>query len=162
MYISLGGITVKDKEKMHCASNSNKPANMEHHPVMATEEQRLEGMYPKTYLLIIPCIRKKCDSMEMKKGEMYIPEKEEMDEMIEEICSEIEEEIEEILEDHEDEEMTRQRRRRRRRRRLFRDYVGSILIGELLGRRRRRPPYFPPPYHGGYPGYPPYPGYPGY
>lgn len=154
---------MKDKEKMYRSPNNPNPnPNMGLSPVMDDGEERLQGMYPRTYFIIMPVLKDCCDKMEHKHGKDHIPCKEELKEMVEEICSEVEEAVEKIYEEDDDEEMMRQRgRRRRRRRRLFRDYVGTILLGELLG-RRRRPPYFappPPPYYGGYQPYPPYPGY---
>lgn len=170
---------MRDKEKMHCPSeNPVKGMEMNVNPNMENpninpyqmddmDERRLEALYPRTYFIVIPAIRKRCDAMEMKREIMYIPDREELQDMIDEIYEEVEDDIERELDEYDDDDMTRQRgRRRRRRRRLTKDLIGIALIGELLRRRRRhpRPPFYGYPrcgyYEWSYPGYyPPYPGY---
>ncbi|TDT51961.1 hypothetical protein [Fonticella tunisiensis] len=163
---------MKDKEKMeYVQSMPMMQMPVQCCPIMDMEnmedegEQRLEMMYPETYYIIRPAVVNRCDIMETKHGEMHIPDREEMDEMIEEICDEVEEEVEKEIKSSKD-NMSRQFGYGRRR--LLRDLVGVSLIGELLGRRRRRrrrrpfphPPYGGyPPYYGPYPWYPQYPIY---
>lgn len=163
------------KEKMKCAPNKAKDnnmhmnmdnnmnmgmepeANMNPSHIEMEDEKKLESLYPRTYFILIPAIRRKLDVMEGKKGNKHIPDRQELNEMVREIFEEVEEELKKELENCEDEDMMRQfGRRRGMRRRLIGDLAGTALIGELLGRRRR---HYPPPYGypGGYYGYPPVP-----
>jgi hypothetical protein len=132
--------------------------------MMEEVDQDLVVLYPKVYFSVLPMIQKHCDRMEEKHGEMYVPRKEELDELMDNILDEIRPDDDNIMREDFADEITRQRPVRRD----LRDLLRIIFIDELRGRRRRRRrrPYLPyggrPDYYGGYPQYPEYPGYPPY
>lgn len=120
--------------------------------------EQLESMYPRVYFIIFPHVRLHCDSMDEKHGDMYVPDKEEIRDMVEDIYRKVEKDLRDYDDDKcRNEDMTRQYRPRA----LARDLIRIILISELLRRRRRRffPPYGGYSYYGGYPIYPGYQGY---
>lgn len=141
-------------------------------PMMAMMEEDddrdLEALFPKVYFGILPIVQKHIDKMEEMHGEMHMPEKEEMEEMLDNILNEVEPDVENMMRDDIDNSLTRQFPERA----ILRDLIGIVGVGEMMGRRRRRrrpypfPPYGRPGgYYGGYPPYPgrpPYPQYPQY
>lgn len=137
--------------------------------MMEDDDRGLVALYPRVYFSVLPMIQKHCDRMEEKHGEMYVPRKEELEELMDNILDEIGPDEDNMMRDDITDEITRQRPGRRD----LRDLLRIIFIDELRGRRRRRRrrrrPYLPyggrPGYYGGYtqyPEYPEYPGYPGY
>lgn len=65
------------------------PMNMPEHnmPIasMPAEQDPLETMYPKIYIIIMPIIKHHCEEMEKKYGIMYYPSPDEMKEMVKDI-----------------------------------------------------------------------------
>lgn len=127
------------------------------------DDRDLEGLYPEIYHAFLPMIRKHCDKMEGKHGEMHMPSREEIEDILEDILNEMDHDANKMKSRDMDEVMLRQYPDRR----LLRDLLGIIFVDELRGRRRRRrrrgrpiPPYGRPGYYPGYPGYPGFPGYP--
>lgn len=125
-------------------------------PMMAMPEQQLEQMYPKTYFVIFPVVLRYCDMMDMNFGCMYIPCREEIEDMCEKICREVEGEVEAVM-SQECAESDRQFGFGGRR--IFRNLVEILLIRELL--RRRRFGGFFGGFNRAYPGYG-FGGYPGF
>lgn len=101
---------------------------------MAAMPQQLESMYPKTYHVIQPEVDKVCDEF-MMCGQMC-PTQEQMDAMVDHVYSRVEINIEAVIKQSPREE---ERQFVGGGRRILRDFIGALLITNLI---RRRPPYF--------------------
>ncbi|MCX7747962.1 MAG: hypothetical protein N2645_13895 [Clostridia bacterium] len=125
-------------------------------PMMQMPQQQLEEMYPVTYNIVYPAILKSCDMLTANYGGMIEPNKEQLDVMVDNIYKEVEGQVENTVEVEGEESEERQFFFGGRR--ILRDFIGALLIRELLARRN---PY----YYNAFPGYYPYSGYnvyPGY
>ncbi len=128
-------------------------------PMMEMPQEQLESMFPRCYYIIYPEVCRHCDRMISKKGTMYTPNREELENIIDDIDNRVGHEVEAEYEDNEYAENPEtmgtfenfQKDRDDRqfgfgggffggRRRFRRDLVSIILLRELL-RRRRRPPF---------------------
>ncbi|WP_027627977.1 hypothetical protein [Ruminiclostridium cellobioparum] len=146
-------------------------------PMMEMPQEQLESMFPRCYYIIFPEVSRHCDRMISKKGTMYTPTREELENIVDDIDNRVGHEVEAEYEDNEYAENPEtmgtfenfekmgafenfQKDRDDRqfgfgggffggRRRFRRDLVSIILLRELL-RRRRRP--FRDDYGYGYPG----------
>lgn len=101
---------------------------------MAAMPQQLESMYPKTYQVIKPEVDKVCDEFIMC-GQMC-PTQEQMDAMVDNVYNKVEVNVEVIIKQSPREE---ERQFVGGGRRILRDFIGALLIANLL---RRRPPYY--------------------
>jgi hypothetical protein len=138
-------------------------------PMMEMPQEQLESMFPRCYYIIYPEVCRHCDRMLSKKGTMYTPTREELENMVDDIDNRVGQEVEAEYEDNDDGENLEtmgtfenfQKDDDDRqfgfgggffggRRRFRRDLISIILLRELL-RRRRRPHYgFGYGYPGGY------------
>ena len=123
-------------------------------PMMNMEEQQLESMYPNTYNIIQPHVENMCNAMEAQHGKKC-PSYEEVNKMVDKIYTNVESEVEAAVKQGGTE---RERQFSGGGRRLLRDFIGVLLISDLI--RRRRPFFGHPGFFGGYPyGGFPYGGY---
>lgn len=132
----------------------------QYYPMAQMPQQQLEAMYPKSYYIIQPAVEESCDKMTATYGQMFTPTHEQLETMIDDIYNKIEVSIEVVVK-----QSTAEHERQffGSGRRILRDFIGALLIANLL--RRRRPYYgygygYPgffggsySPYYGGYPGY---------
>ncbi len=136
---------------------------MENYPMVTMPEQQLEAMYPKTYKIIQPVAERTCDKMEECYGPTFIPTQEQLESMIDDVYTKVEVDVDVAI---------KQSPRGRERqffgggRRILRDFIGALIITNIL-RRRRRPFFGFPTYpgyggYGGFGGYGPYGGFMGY
>ncbi|HHV59764.1 MAG TPA: hypothetical protein GXX49_05675 [Clostridiaceae bacterium] len=105
-------------------------------PMMTMAEENLENMYPKIYHIVNPVCDMECENLNMKKGEMYTPSREELEKMVDSVYNRVESEVEA--------EVTKMENQENRQlgfggRRLLRDLISVLLIRRLLRRR----PFFP-------------------
>mgnify|MGYP000277495959 CR=1 FL=1 len=117
------------------------------YPMVAIPQQELEGMYPKTYSVIMPVIERNCDMMDMKYGMMYSPTREEIEAMADNIVKDVSPDVDMVISQAQREE---ERQLGLGGRRILRDLALILLIRELIRRRNS--------YGGGYGGYYGYPG----
>jgi len=117
------------------------------YPMMAMPEQQLESMYPKVYHAIYPAVVQRCDAMDMKYGPTYIPDKKEVESMIDDIYIRVEGDVNIIIE-QEYGEHNEDRQFGYGGRGLLRGFIGALLIRDLIGRRRR--PFYGSPFGGGF------------
>lgn len=115
-------------------------------------EQQLEEMYPRIYFIIYPAVCYQCDMMDAEHGDMYVPHKEEFDEMVEDIHTQVSDDMEENK--NQGVEIKQWRRDSGE----LRDLISIIFLRELLQRRRRRPRRYDDDYRRG-PDYGRGPGY---
>ncbi len=115
---------------------------------MPTED--LESLYPKTYNVIAPVVENACENWMSKHGEQC-PSKDDFDSMVSDIYKKVESNVEAVIKNSPNAE---ERQFFGGGRRILRDFIGAVLITNLI-RRRRRPFYggFGYPY-GGFYGYP--------
>ncbi len=111
----------------------------------AQQQQPLESMYPEVYHTIYPEVVRHCNMLDNAYGQMYMPNREELEPVIENIYENVDEKIKNQSIDEKDQDKTLQYRRGG----FLNDLVWVIFLNELLGRRRRRR----------YPGYGYYPPY---
>jgi hypothetical protein len=119
-------------------------------PIMEVdmEEENLKMMYPKIYVKIMPLVKHHCDKHEEVHGTMHCPGHEHIEDMSDKIYKRVESELDDELgEDDDDDDM---RQRRYGRRRAIKDFIGVLLLNELIGRRRRRRRRRPRPHYGWY------------
>lgn len=115
------------------------------------------NMYPELYHRLYPKVHDCVWRYIREKGEDWEPSKREMEDMIDEIYERMMKECPEIDNDMDERrygmsnDVEGMQRPFFGRRRIFRDLIGIVLLGTLLGRRRRR--YY------NYPGYDYGPGY---
>ncbi len=139
-------------------------------PMMEMPREQLESMFPRCYYIIYPEVCRHCDRIISKKGTMYTPSREEMENIVDDIDNRVGHEVEAEYEDNEYaeyaenpetmgafENLKKDDDERQfgfgggffgGRRRFRRDLISIILLRELLRRRRR--PHFR--YGYGYPG----------
>ena len=117
-------------------------------PPGVSPTEQLESMFPETYNIIKPEVEKACDNLMGKKGGKC-PTKEEVESVANEIAKKIEPAVEAAVKKSPSSE---ERQFSFGGRRILRDFVGALIITDLL----RRTPFFYP----GFYGYP-YPFFPG-
>ncbi len=93
-------------------------------------EAQLEEMYPTIYRTVYPSVSYRCDRMHAQHGDMYVPNREEFDEMV----SDIQNNVIENEENSQSQEVDINQWNRNSG--PFRDLVSILLIRELLDRRR--------------------------
>ncbi|HEY9062950.1 MAG TPA: hypothetical protein VIO64_21005 [Pseudobacteroides sp.] len=116
--------------------------------VAAMPQERLEEMYPTTYNIIQPAVESTCDMVANTYGQMFTPNRKQLESMIDEVYNKVEGDVEAATKEGTSEG---ERQFYGGGRRVLRDFIGALLIGSLIRRRR--------PFHYGYPGYFGYPGY---
>ena len=119
-------------------------------PSGVSPADQLESMFPETYNIIKPEVEKACDNMMEKKGGKC-PTKEEVEAMTNDIAKKIEPAVEAAVKKSPSSE---ERQFSFGGRRILRDFVGALIITDLI---RRRPFLYP-----GFYGYPGFFGYPGF
>jgi hypothetical protein len=119
-------------------------------PSGVSPADQLESMFPETYNIIKPEVEKACDNMMEKKGGKC-PTKEEVESMANDISKKIEPAVEAAVKKSPSAE---ERQFSFGGRRILRDFVGALIIADLI---RRRPFFYP-----GFYGYPGFFGYPGF
>jgi len=131
-----------------CNPMAAMPAQYNQFAEMSTED--LENLYPQTYNIIQPVVESTCDNWMNKHGDKC-PSEKEYDSMVSDICKKVEANVEAALKTSPNPE---ERQFFGSGRRLLRDFIGALLVTNLI-RRRRRPFFGFPPYYGGfYGGYP--------
>ena len=127
----------------NCVPMMNMPMYGYYIPEFENTDEDLERLYPKFYLRTYPMVKQHCDMIESRYGAMYCPTDEEMDYTCKQICDKYEEYFKD------DDVMQRQGSGRRRR---DEEFIRTLLIRELLGKRRRikrkKRPYFGYNYYG--------------
>jgi hypothetical protein len=125
---------------------------------MATmHQEQLEEMYPTTYNIVQSAVQNTCDMLVNTHGQMYTPNRKQLESMIDNVYNNVEKDVEAAT----NEGPTQgERQFQGGGRRLLRDFIGALIISNLIG--RRRPQYFGTPgfYGGGYGGFGGYPYYP--
>ncbi len=120
----------------------------QYNPTMNATQPQLESMYPNTYYVVQPAVENACNNLAAKKGEMYTPNQEEIENMINEVYSKVENDVENIAKKS---PYNTERQFFGGGRFLLRDLIAVLLIASLI---RRRPHHsFGPggyPYSGGY------------
>lgn len=99
------------------------------------DTQDIEAMYPETYHIVYPCVRKECDLLEMQYGPMQAPSQAKMREMVDKIYARVEADVEATVKGDRDSKEDRQLGLGGRR--VLRDLIAILLLREIL--RRRRP-----------------------
>lgn len=132
-----------------CNPMASMPAHSNQFAEMPTED--LEALFPQTYNIIQPVVENACDNWMSKHGEKC-PSKKEYESLVSDIYGKVEANVEAAVKNSPNPE---ERQFFGGGRRLLRDFIGALLITNLI-RRRRRPFYgFGSPYYGGfYGGYP--------
>jgi hypothetical protein len=120
-------------------------------PMASMPTEDLEALFPQTYNIIQPVVENACDNWMSKHGEKC-PSKKEYESLVSDIYGKVEANVEAAVKNSPNPE---ERQFFGGGRRLLRDFIGALLITNLI-RRRRRPFYgFGSPYYGGfYGGYP--------
>lgn len=107
------------------------------------QQQQLESMYPDAYYTIYPEVVRHCNMLDRAYGQMYMPNREQLEPVIEDIYTNVDNKIKNQSMDEKEQEKTLQYRRGG----FLNDLVWVIFLNELLGRRRRYPGYgYYPPY----------------
>ncbi len=148
---------------------SNKPymqmmnLPQQYEPMMEMPQEQLESMFPRCYYIIYPEVCRHCDRLISKKGTMYNPSRQELDNIVDDIDNRVGQDVEAEYEDNDYSENVEAmnisdnnpKEKGRQfggfyggRRRFRRDLISIVLLRELM-RRRRRPHYG---YGYGYPG----------
>jgi hypothetical protein len=120
-------------------------------PSGVSPADQLESMFPETYNIIKPEVAKACNNMMEKKGGKY-PTKEEVESMANDISKKIEPAVEAAVKKSPSAE---ERQFSFGGRRILRDFVGALIITDLI---RRRPFFYPGFYGYPYTFYPLFPG----
>lgn len=125
------------------------PAQYNQFAEMPTED--LESLYPQTYNKIQPVVENACESWMGKHGEQC-PSKEDYDAMVSDVYNKVEADVETAVKNS---PVAEERQFFGGGRRVLRDFIGTLIIANLI-RRRRRPFFggFGFPYGGFYGGYP--------
>jgi len=121
------------------------PAQYNQFAEMPTED--LENLYPQTYNVIQPVVESECDKWMSKNGDKC-PSKEEYDNIVSDIYKKVESDVEAAIKNS---PVPEERQFFGGGRRILRDFIGALLIGNLIRRRRR--PFYGSPFYGYY-GYP--------
>lgn len=111
----------------------------------------LERRFPPIYNRIYPWVNYYCCEMELKHGYDHEPSREELEEIIENIYDKVKDYLDDDHDDHKHRDDDRQFGFGFGGRGLGRDFIGTLLLAELLGRRdhrRRRPRRRRRPHHG--------------
>ncbi len=125
------------------------PAQYNQFAEMPTED--LESLYPQTYNAIQPAVENACENWMGKHGEQC-PSKEDFDAMVSDVYNKVEADVEAAVKNS---PVAEERQFYGGGRRILRDFIGALLITNLIRRRRR--PFFGGygfPYGGFYGGYP--------
>lgn len=132
-----------------CNPMAAMPAQMNQFMEMPAED--LENLYPQTYNVIMPAVENACDNWAGKHGDKC-PSAKEYESMVTDIYKKVESDVEAAIKNSPNPE---ERQFFGGGRRILRDFIGALLITNLI-RRRRRPFFgqFPPFYGGFYGGYP--------
>lgn len=93
-------------------------------------ESQLEEMYPSIYRTVYPSVSYMCDRMDGQYGDMYVPNREEFDEMV----RAIQDNVVDYVESSQSQEVDVNEWNRNSG--PFRDLVSILLVRELIGRRR--------------------------
>ncbi len=147
----------------------------QYEPMMEMPQEQLESMFPRCYYIIFPEVSRHCDRMIAKKGTMYTPTREQLEEMVDDIDNRVGQDVDAEYEDDDENQNLESYNYQKdndyqemepyhygkekddrqfgffgggfgRRRRFRRDLISIILLREFLRRRRR-------PHHGfGFPG----------
>jgi hypothetical protein len=145
-----GGLTVENNGWMPCMNcmmnmqpMMQEPMMMEpmmQEPMMDMEEENLKMMYPKIYVKLMPMVKHHCDKHEEMHGTTHCPKHEHIEDMCDKIYKKVESELDdECGDDNDDDDNDNDTRQRRYgRRRAIKDFIGVLLLNELIGRRRRR------------------------
>ena len=120
-------------------------------PTGVSPAEHLGNMFPETYNIIKPEVEKACNVLMEKKGGKY-PTKEEVESMTNEISKKVEPAVEAAVKKSPSSE---ERQFSFGGRRILRDFVGALIITDLI---RRTPFYYPGFYGYPYTFYPPFPG----
>lgn len=124
------------------------PAQNAPTPTGASPAEQLENMFPETYNIIKPEVEKACDNLLDKKGGKC-PTKEEVEATANEIAKKVEPAVEAAVKKS---PVSEERQFSYGGRRILRDFVGALLITDLI---RRRPFFYPGFYGYPYTAYPP-------
>jgi hypothetical protein len=116
----------------------------EYSPMMEMPQENLESMYPRSYHIVNPEVERSCGMMHMKYGPMYMPNRQQVESMVDEIDNRVGPEIDAEYQDDEGEERQFGFGGFGGRRRFRRDLITILLLRRLF--RRRRP-------HFGFPGF---------
>lgn len=120
-----------------------------------TMPESLEEMYPKSYIIIYPQVKRHCHMMERMHGGMHNITREHVEEACENIYKSCEKDLKEYMKDEDDHDNESESESEHShdhrqygyvRRGLAGDLIQILLLRELFGRRRR--PYYN--YYGGY------------
>lgn len=124
-------------------------------PMMEMPQEELESMYPRCYYIINPEAERQCDMHCAKYGSMHMPNRQQVENMVDEIDNRVGADVDEEYKDMDDDGRQFGLGFGGGRRRFRRDLITILLLRALL-RRRRRPYGYPwfPGYGGGYGGYP--------
>lgn len=122
------------------------PAQNQSNPVAAAPVEQLETMYPETYNVLKPVVENACEKWMGCHEETQVPTTGELDAMITDVYNNVETAVENAVKNS---PVTEERQFYGGGRRILRDFIGALLIGNLIRRRR---PYYGYPFYG-YPGY---------
>jgi len=114
--------------------------------VEATNEEELENLFPETYKVISPVVENACDKWMGKFGEKC-PSNADVESMVEDIYKKVEPAVEAAIKKS---PVPEERQFFGGGRRILRDFIGALLITNLI-RRRRRPFFGFPGFYGGFP-----------
>jgi len=123
------------------------PMQNMYNPMFAASEEELENLYPETYNVIAPAVEDACDKWMSKFGEKC-PSNAEYETMVEDIYKKVEPAVEAAIKKS---PVAEERQIFGGGRRILRDFIGALLITNLIRRRRR--PFFGFPGFGGFPGF---------
>ncbi len=73
----------------------------QYEPMMEMPQEQLESMFPRCYYIIHPEVCRHCDRMISKKGTMYTPSREELEEMVDDIDNRVGQDVEAEYEENE-------------------------------------------------------------
>ncbi len=71
----------------------------QYEPMMEMPQEQLESMFPRCYYIIFPEVSRHCDRMIAKKGIMYTPTREQLEEMVDDIDNRVGQDVEAEYED---------------------------------------------------------------
>ena len=71
----------------------------QYEPMMEMPQEQLESMFPRCYYIIYPEVSRHCDRMIAKKGTMFTPSREQLEEIVDDIDNRVGQDVEAEYED---------------------------------------------------------------
>jgi hypothetical protein len=146
---NTGMMPMQNAGMMPMQNTGMMPAQFNQFAEMPTED--LESLYPQTYNVIAPVVENACEKWMGKHGEQC-PSKDDFDAIVSDVYNKVESNVEAAIKNS---PVSEERQFFGGGRRILRDFIGALLITNLI-RRRRRPFFggFGFPFGGFWGGYP--------